>query len=179
MRLLRELRASLAKAAPRLFATKPHLRWPRLQGMANFIERGVHLLDSALPIPGTRLRLGLDPLLGLLFPAVGDAVGGAVSLGMLFLAVQYRVPARVLGVMVFNIAVDTAVGSVPIAGDFFDVVWKANDRNFKLLHRHRADRRARGTLGYWLSVAGLLLLGLLCLAAPIVLVVWLWSRWVH
>ena len=70
----------------------------------------------------------------------------AVSLGILFLAVQYRVPAPVIARMVFNIAVDSAVGSVPLAGDAFDAVWKSNQRNFTLLQRHRAGPPPRAVL---------------------------------
>jgi hypothetical protein len=147
-------------------------RWPALTPFARHVERGVHLLDNAVPIPGTRFRVGLDPLLGLLLPAVGDAAGGVVSLGMLFLAVQYRVPVRIMGIMVVNAGVDAAVGGIPIVGDLFDFVWKANDRNFDLLMKHRGDLAKRTSLGYWLSVSGLLLLGLICVALPIALFVW-------
>ncbi len=176
MQLLQEFRSSLARLRW-LLAPRYQPRWPRLQALADFVERGVHLLDSAVPVPGTRLRVGLDPLAGLLFPALGDALGGAVSLGVLFLAVQYHVPARVIGRMVLNIAVDTAVGSVPIAGDVFDLMWKSNERNFALLKRHRGDVRAHESRMYAWSVAALLLAGLACVAAPIALVVWLVSRW--
>ena len=106
-------------------------------------------------------------------PAVGDAVAGFVSLGMLLLAVQYRVPTRVLGRMVWNVAIDTAVGSVPIVGDVFDFVWKSNERNFELLMRHRGDLPKTGTLGYWSAVTLLLIAGLAVVALPIALVVWL------
>lgn len=137
----------------------------------------MRLLDSAVPIPGTRLRVGIDPIVGLVLPAVGDALGGIVSLGMMFLAVQYRVPAPIIARMVGNVALDVSVGGIPIVGDVFDFAWKANDRNFELLMRHRGDLPTRGQqLGYWLSVSGLLVLGLLCVLAPIALVVWLVYR---
>lgn len=122
------------------------------------------------------MRIGLDPLLGLVFPAVGDTLSGIVSLGVILLAVQYRVPTPVIGRMVFNVATDTAVGSIPVVGDLFDFAWKANDRNFELLTNHRGDLPTRATLGYWLSVGTLLLIGLLLVALPIALVVWLVLR---
>jgi hypothetical protein len=133
------------------------------------------LLDSAIPIPGTKHRIGIDPIIGLI-PGVGDAVAGVVSLGVLFLAAQYRVPAPVIGRMVLNVAVDAAVGGIPVLGDVFDFLWKSNDRNFELLMRHRGDLPKRSPLTYWLSVTGLLLLGLLCIAAPIALIVWCVAR---
>jgi hypothetical protein len=175
MDLLRDARQRIAALLQRL-QPAPRPRWPALTPFAASLERGVRLLDNALPIPGTRFRLGLDPLLGLLLPAVGDTLGGILSLGVLFLAVQYRVPSPVVGQMVFNVAVDAAVGGIPLLGDMFDFVWKANDRNFTLLMRHRGDLPARATLGYWLSVAGLLALGAVCVAAPVALVVWIVFR---
>lgn len=164
------------RALKRFAPIGPGPRWPRLSPVARRVERMVHLSDSALQIPGTRVRVGLDPLLGLLFPVVGDALGGAVSLGVMFLAVQYRVPPNVIGRMVLNVAVDAALGSIPIVGDIFDFGWKANDRNFTLLMTHRGDLPKRTTLGYWLRISALLLLGLILVAAPIALVAWLLWR---
>lgn len=155
------------------FLPAPQPRWPALSPVARAVERMVHILDSALPIPGTRLRVGLDPLLGLVFPAVGDTIGGVVSLGVIFLAVQYRVPSKVIAIMVFNVAVDAAVGGIPIVGDAFDFGWKANDRNFALLMRHRGDLPRRSSPTYWLSVSALIAVGMACVALPIALVAWL------
>lgn len=155
----------------------PRPRWPGLSPVARRVEHVVHLLDSGIPVPGTKVRLGLDPILGLVLPGVGDAVGGFVSLGVLFLAVQYRVPAPVIGRMVANIAVDTAVGGIPVVGDVFDFGWKANERNFELMTRHRGDLPRHGApVAYWCSVVALLLLGLICVALPIALIVWLFLR---
>lgn len=147
-------------------------RWPALTPVARHVERVVHLLDSAVPIPGTRVRVGIDPLLGLVFPAVGDAVGGVVSLGMLFLAVQYRVPAPIIARMVWNAGVDAAVGGIPVLGDVFDFAWKANDKNFELMMLHRGDVQKRASVGYWVSVFGLVVVGVVAVAAPIALTVW-------
>ncbi|HET6332864.1 MAG TPA: DUF4112 domain-containing protein [Polyangiales bacterium] len=155
----------------------PKPRWPGLSPVAHRVENVVHLLDSAIPVPGTRFRVGLDPLMGLFLPAVGDAVGGFVSLGVLFLAVQYRVPAPIISRMVLNIGVDTAIGAIPVVGDVFDFGWKANERNFELMAIHRGDLPRRSApITYWFSVIGLLIVGLICVAAPIALVVWLILR---
>jgi Domain of unknown function (DUF4112) len=164
---------SLLGTLRRLFLPAPRPRWPALSPVARRVEQAVRLLDSAIPIPGTSLRVGIDPILGFVLPAAGDAIGGFVSLGVLFLAVQYRVPAAVLKRMVFNVAIDVAVGSVPIVGDVFDFGWKANDRNFALLMRHRGDQPKHGQLRYWFSVGGLLILGLLVVALPIAILAWL------
>jgi hypothetical protein len=155
----------------------PKPRWPGLSPVAHRVEKVVHLLDSAIPVPGTRFRVGLDPLMGLFLPAVGDAVGGFVSLGVLFLAVQYRVPAPIISRMVLNIGVDTAIGAIPVVGDVFDFGWKANERNFELMAIHRGDLPRRSApITYWFSVIGLLIVGLICVAVPIALVVWLILR---
>lgn len=124
------------------------------------------------------MQVGLDPVLGLVLPGVGDAISGVVSLSVLFLALQYRVPSRVLGRMVWNVGVDSAVGAIPIVGDIFDFTWKANELNFELLMLHRGDLPKHGTLIYWLSATLFLLLGLVAVAAPIGLVIWcvLWLR---
>ena len=155
----------------------PRPRWPALSPVAQRVEKIVHLLDSAVAVPGTRFRIGLDPLFGLFLPGLGDAVGGFVSLGMLFLAVQYRVPATIMGRMVVNIGMDSAIGAIPVVGDVFDFGWKANERNFELMAMHRGDLPRRSApVTYWLSVVSLLLVGLLCVVAPIALVVWLIVR---
>ena len=153
-------------------------RWPRLQGTARVIEQLVHWLDAAFPIPGTNFRVGLDPIVGLLLPGAGDALGGAVSLSVLFLALQYRLPVWVIARMVLNIGVDTAFGAIPIAGDAFDLFWKSNDKNFALVLHHRGlERPARMPFRYWLAVGALAAVAAACLIAPLVLVVWLFSRW--
>jgi hypothetical protein len=154
-------------------------RWPRLHHVSRGLERFVRLLDSAVPIPGTRFRIGLDPVVGLLLPGTGDAVGGAVSLTLLFLALQYRLPVWVIARMVLNIGVDAAIGGIPVAGDVFDVVWKANEKNLLLIERHRVQPGARMPVRYWIAVTALLAAAVVCLVAPVVLVIWLASRWLH
>lgn len=164
--------------AVRRFTPAPRPRWPALSPVAQRVEKAVHLLDSAIRIPGTKISVGLDPILGLLLPTVGDALGGVVSLGMLFLAVQYRVPAPVIGRMVVNIAMDSAIGAIPVVGDVFDFGWKANERNFELMATHRGDLPQRGApAAYWLAVIGLVFVGAIFIALPIALVVWLLLRW--
>jgi hypothetical protein len=155
-------------------------RWPRLHHVALWVERLVRLLDTAVPIPGTRYRVGLDPIVGFLLPGTGDALGGVVALTLVFLALHYRLPVWVIGRMVLNIGIDAAIGGIPVAGDIFDVVWQANEKNLSLLERHRAiEPRARMPLRYWVAVIGLLVVATACLVAPVVLVVWLVSRWFH
>jgi hypothetical protein len=90
------------------------------------------LLDSALAIPGTGVRFGLDALIGLV-PGVGDIVTTALSLFIVHEAYQLGAPGHILLRMLGNVVVDGAFGAVPVVGDAFDVVWRANRRNVRLL----------------------------------------------
>jgi hypothetical protein len=94
-----------------------------------------HWLDDAFRIPGTRLRFGLDPLIGLI-PGLGDILGGLLSSYIVLEAVRAKAPRALLLRMLLNIGVDTVLAAVPIAGDLFDAGWKANTRNLSLLRQH-------------------------------------------
>jgi hypothetical protein len=89
------------------------------------------VLDDSVRVPGTDFRIGLDPLLGLL-PGAGDAVSGALSLYIVVESARLGVSYRTLVRMLAHIAIDVAGGSVPVVGDLFDAVWKANTRNVGL-----------------------------------------------
>jgi hypothetical protein len=92
-------------------------------------------LDERFRIPGTRWRFGLDGLLGLI-PVAGDTATAALAAYLVFEAKRLGVPNRILSRMVANILIDLAVGSVPVVGDVFDVGWKANSRNLKILKEY-------------------------------------------
>ena len=130
------------------------------------------LLDNSIPIPGTRFRLGIDQLIGLV-PGIGDLIGGFLSLYIIVEAHRLGVPRSLLARMGWNVAVDTIVGEVPILGDLFVIGFKANIRNLALLdayfQRPSAVRRAsRWTLA--LIVLGVVLLTVGAVALAIVLV---------
>lgn len=91
------------------------------------------LLDDSLQIG--RWRVGLDPLIGLV-PGVGDAIGALLSFIVFYDAARLGLPTHVLWRMVGNIAVETLAGLVPLLGDAFDFVWKANARNIALVERY-------------------------------------------
>src|SRR5690606_5633482 len=93
------------------------------------------LLDTALRIPGTNIRFGAGPLMGL-FPVVGDASGAVVGLAIINEARKLGLPSGKLGRMLTNLAADTALGSVPVLGDAFDVYFKAHKRNIELILDH-------------------------------------------
>lgn len=97
-------------------------------------RRIARLLDSAVGVPGTRVRFGLDAVLGLI-PGLGDVAGAAMSAYLVLLGSRHGVSRAVLMRMVGNVAVDAAGGALPVLGDLFDVGWKANTRNLHLLER--------------------------------------------
>nr|CAD6595651.1 hypothetical protein RTCK_00095 [Rhizobium sp. TCK] len=93
------------------------------------------LLDTAVRVPGTGIRFGADSLLGLL-PVIGDASGAIIGLAIVNEGRKLGVPSGKLARMLTNIAVDAAVGSVPLLGDAFDVYFKAHKRNIGIILDH-------------------------------------------
>jgi hypothetical protein len=132
-------------------------------------------MDDLVRIPGTRRRIGIDPLLGFL-PGLGDWIALVVSLDLLFSAARLGAGASVLVRMTGNLVLDAIVGMVPLLGDVFDFGWKANRRNLALLEALVRDREGTRKRSRWLVGA--------TLAAAVVLValgVWLgWRvlRWI-
>ena len=94
-----------------------------------------NLLDSAILIPGTNIRFGADAVIGLV-PGIGDAVTTALSAWIVYEAHRLGVPRHVLVRMIGNVAIDGLFGAVPLVGDLFDVMWRANKRNMRLLREH-------------------------------------------
>lgn len=94
-----------------------------------------NLMDSAFLIPGLNRRVGLDALIGLV-PGVGDAISAALASYIIWEARQLGLPRWKIARMIGNVAVDTAVGAIPFAGDVFDVFFKANQRNLRIIHDH-------------------------------------------
>jgi hypothetical protein len=136
------------------------------------LHRVGYLLDDSIAIPGTRFRLGLDALIGLV-PGVGDLVGGLLSLYIIVEAHRMGVPQSLLARMGWNVALDTLVGEVPILGDLFDVGFKANLRNLALLDgfaRRPGDLRRSSRRLLWAIIVGVVLLTAGAVAIAILLV---------
>src|ERR687897_2398018 len=141
--------------------------------MHDALRRWAVLLDSAFRVPGTRIRFGLDAIIGLI-PGVGDISTPAFAALILLQAVRMRLPLVVQARMVLNAAIDMLMGLVPLLGDLADVAWKANLRNLALLERHARPGVPPARADYlfvWLCVALLALIAI----APIVLLGWLLS----
>jgi hypothetical protein len=99
------------------------------------IKQIVRVMDFALRIPGTKIRFGADSIIGLV-PGAGDLVTMGVSLYVLAEAHRLGAPKNILVKMAGNIALDTGVGTLPIVGDVFDMFFKSNSKNVKLLLEH-------------------------------------------
>jgi hypothetical protein len=113
----------------------------------------------------------LDPLLGFFVPGVGDVVGSVLGLYVVGVAWRRKLPLVTISRMLLNLGIDALVGAVPIAGDLFDVAWKANRRNVRLL-RERHEART-DTAGDWLRVVGAFTLLVAALAVPVAVAWWL------
>ena len=139
------------------------------------LRRWAVLLDSMFRVPGTNIRFGLDAIVGLI-PGIGDISTPVFAAALLFQGVRMRLPLVVQARMVLNAAIDMLLGLVPVLGDLVDIGWKANLRNLALLERH-ARPGVAPRQGDYLFVG--ICLGLLALIAilPVVLLVWLLSRW--
>jgi hypothetical protein len=124
------------------------------------------VLDEAIRIPGTNIRIGLDAILGLI-PGGGDVAGGLFSAVIMMQAARAGAPTAVLARMLGNVVIDTVIGSIPLIGDLFDFAWRANTRNVRLFESWR--ERPAGTQGASkVAVAGFLA----ALVLLIVLAVW-------
>ena len=139
-----------------------------------FRDRTLHgleiLLDEAFVLPGTSIRLGLDGIIGLI-PCLGDVLAGLLSLVIPLAAWVRGVPYVTLARMGVNLGIDVLVGSIPFFGDIFDIAWKANRRNYRLLCRHLNEPR-RHTWRDWAFLLLLAALLGLVFALPVLLVVW-------
>jgi hypothetical protein len=99
------------------------------------LKRLSWLLDTAIGIPGTRYRFGLDAIVGLV-PGIGDAIGAVFSIYIVYQAARLGVPKLTLARMIGNVGVDTIVGEIPLLGDLFDVAFKSNIKNLSLIEQH-------------------------------------------
>jgi len=118
------------------------------------------LLDSAAKVPGTGIRFGADAVLGLI-PGLGDVAGAALAGYLVILAQRLGAPRAVVLRMLTNVAIDTIVGTVPLAGDLFDVAYKSNLRNVALLEQavqKPTETKRASRLVVFATLAGLVLL---------------------
>ena len=116
---------------------------PQHRGLKH-LGRLARLMDAQFRIPGTDIRFGLDGLIGLI-PGAGDLSTFAVSGYMLWIMANNGASGFVLARMVVNILIDALLGSIPLIGDLFDIAFKANLRNMRLMQEHYEEGRHRGS----------------------------------
>jgi hypothetical protein len=139
-------------------------RLDRLRALRRF-------LDEAFRVPGTRVRFGWDPIIGLI-PGAGDLMAALLASATVVQAHQMGVPRVVLLRMLLNLGIDLAIGMIPVVGDVADAFWKATTRNLALVER-QASGGAVATSGDWAFV-GLVVVAVLAMAAvPLAVLVWL------
>ena len=136
------------------------------------VEALARLMDNRFRVPGTQIRFGLDPILGLV-PGVGDLAGFLVSALLLATIARNGASGFVLARMTLNILLDAFIGSIPLLGDVFDFAYKSNQRNIRLLREHYEEGRHRGSA--WKLVIPLMLL----LAAGFIAIGWLGYKLFH
>lgn len=150
----------------------PMARRAEAQALRGRLQRTATLLDAGIGVPGTRWRIGIEALIGMV-PVVGDLFG--VLLGSYFLVEGVRIgaPRSVLLRMTGNVLFDLVIGLVPVVGDLADFAFKSNSRNAALLDRHLDQllqpapvHRRRSRVGWWLAAAALAVAGLIA-----------WTRW--
>jgi hypothetical protein len=155
---------------------------PRLRGAGGtFRDENLDMLSRVLDtwfrVPGTSIRFGLDGIIGFI-PGIGDLIAGLASCIIVVAAFFRGVPMVTIARMVANLAIEVGIGAVPVLGNFFDIAWRANRRNYHLLERSLAVGR-RDTWKDWLFM-GLLAAGLIVLAMlPFLLLLWIGGAVLH
>jgi hypothetical protein len=123
-----------------------------IRSLANSIAT---LLDAAFYLPGTNIRIGLDPLLGLI-PGLGDIISNLIGSSLLFLATRLGVPKIVIFRMALNVSCNMILGAVPGFGDLFSFWYRSNIRNAQLLQRYCRPSPPPSTATDWIYVIGLI-----------------------
>lgn len=134
-------------------------------------------LDDLVTIPGTRITIGADALLGLV-PGVGDAATTAMASIILIDAVRARVPLPVLARMVANCGLDALLGQVPLVGDLADIGFRSNRKNLRLLDRALTDPRRAETasIAYLAGAAAMVLVAVAVMVAGTLFALWWVAR---
>jgi len=155
-------------------ASEPEIIPPPPQAPRGFTDEQLNqlagVLDDIFHIPGTKIRFGLDPIVGLV-PGLGDIITGLLSFLIVFAAWQRGLPRVTLLRMITNIGIDTLIGAIPVVGDLFDTVWKSNRMNYNLLVRYRGGARGGLVTRDWLFLLVFVVAIAIVVALPIVIVV--------
>ena len=135
MPLSQEQMDQMAKSLPSI-SREPHAVRQRVEALELLLERSFH-------IPGTKVPIGLDSIVGLV-PVLGDIVTAAMGAYMVWEARNLGMSKFQLIRMAANVGVDTALGAIPLAGDVFDFIWRSNSKNLRIIKKH-LDKHHPGT----------------------------------
>jgi hypothetical protein len=141
----------------------------KLSGLEPLFRWLALIMDDFLRLPGTRLRFGLDPIIGLL-PGIGDVASAIISAVALVHAARYGIPKILIARMATNILINELVGIIPGLGDAFSFWFKSNVRNYELLQRYSAAP-ARSRRGDWIFVIAVLTLLFIIVCAGLIVTV--------
>ena len=129
------------------------------------------LLDQRFTIPGTSIRIGLDPIIGLI-PGIGDTLANLAGSAILVIAAQLHLPKIVLLRMGWNIALNTLIGSIPVLGDVFSIWFRSNVKNVQLLERYATRQNRSVAPGDWAFVIVLVIGLVLLLVGMLAAITW-------
>jgi Domain of unknown function (DUF4112) len=125
----------MAKSLPSM-SREPHAVRQRVEALELLLERSFH-------IPGTKVPIGLDSIVGLV-PVLGDVVTAAMGAYMIWEARNLGMSKFQLMRMAANVGIDTVLGAIPLAGDLFDFIWRSNSKNLRIIKKH-LDKHHPGT----------------------------------
>ncbi|MDX5438067.1 MAG: DUF4112 domain-containing protein [Pontibacter sp.] len=151
-----------------------YTRTPRTEKL-KWVDHVSHLMDSQFRLPGTNFRFGLDPLLGLV-PFAGDLASFGVSAALIVTMARHGASGKLIALMLLNVTLDVTLGSIPILGNIFDFVFKANERNVRLLRRHYEEGKYQGS-GKGIMVG--VLVGLVLLLVLLIWALWEIAEWLY
>ncbi len=126
---------TIVNSGSEMFRNSRSLRW---------VEEFSRYLDSKFTIPGTNIRFGLDPIMSL-FPVVGDLATYIISGVLIYTMYNHGASRKVVIKMIMNSTLDAIIGAIPVVGTFFDVFYRSNDRNVRLLKEHYFEGKHQGS----------------------------------
>jgi hypothetical protein len=132
-------------------------------------------LDQRFTIPGTSIRIGLDPILGLI-PGIGDMIANLAGSAIILIAAQYRLPKIVLLRMGLNVALNAIIGAIPVFGDIFSIWFRSNVQNAHLLERYVGTEDRVSNFSNWIFVIAVIGGIILLLIAILLVTVWVLKR---
>ncbi len=135
------------------------------------------VMDEAVAVPGTRIKFGLDSVIGLI-PGVGDLSGAAIGGYVLHAANKLGVPTVVMARMLLNLGIDALIGIIPIVGDYLDVLYKANSKNVALVEQAVLNRETTARSSWWRLAGVFAAFGAIVLGGfvgAVFLAKWIWT----